>query len=197
MLTIQLKTQNSVRLTPRKPKFKIRNFTDRLISIVLLALCLLSWAFPVQAAVFGSKFSGQYAPPPSYSNAELADHDFSGQSLRVAEFSNTNLNRANFTHADLTGAVMSASTMTETNFQGADLTQAMLDQVKMVRTDLRNAILANTILLRSTFEAVDITGADFSEAILDGAQMRQLCQVASGVNAQTGVPTRDSLGCRS
>jgi uncharacterized protein YjbI with pentapeptide repeats len=72
----------------------------------------------------------------------------------------------------------------------------MLDSVKFDRTDLRDAILTDTILFRSTFEKVDITGADFSGAILDGAQVRTLCETASGINSKTGVATRDSLGCR-
>ena len=51
-------------------------------------------------------------------------------------------------------------------------------------------------MLRSTFDYANITGADFSGALLDGSQMQQLCKIATGVNSQTGVATRDSLGCR-
>ncbi|MFM6312073.1 MAG: pentapeptide repeat-containing protein, partial [Dolichospermum sp.] len=46
------------------------------------------------------------------------------------------------------------------------------------------------------FTDVNITGADFTEAILDKAQIKELCQKASGVNSQTGVQTRDSLECQ-
>jgi uncharacterized protein YjbI with pentapeptide repeats len=164
---------------------------------IVLAIGLLLLALPAIAAPTPAKFSKQYAPPPSYSNAELADQDFSGQMLRVAEFSNANLNRVNFTNADLTGAVLSASTMTDTSLRSANLTQSMLDQVKMVRTDLTDAILENAILLRTTFEDVTIAGADFTDAILDGAQIKQLCQIATGTNTQTQVDTRASLNCSS
>ncbi len=86
--------------------------------------------------------------------------------------------------------------MRATNLHGADLTNAMIDQVLFKDTDLSDAILVESILLRSVFEDVNINGADFSDAILDGAQIKQLCQQASGVNSKTGVATRDSLGCR-
>jgi uncharacterized protein YjbI with pentapeptide repeats len=162
----------------------------RQLAAFLLALTIFILPRPAQAQ---SKY---YAPPLSFSNAELTRRDFSGQMLRAAEFSNANMDLTNFSKADLRGAIMSASVMTEANLHGANLTNAMIDQVKFTKADLSDAILAETILLRSTFEGVNITGADFTDAIMDGAQVKELCTKASGINSQTGVSTRDSLGCR-
>ncbi|MEG4629629.1 pentapeptide repeat-containing protein [Microcoleus sp. AR_TQ3_B6] len=160
------------------------------LAAFLLALTIFILPRPALAQ---SKY---YAPPLSFSNAELTRRDFSGQMLRAAEFSNANMDLTNFSNADLRGAIMSASVMTQANLHGANLTNAMIDQVKFTKADLTDAILAETILLRSTFEGADITGADFSDAIMDGAQVKELCTKASGINSQTGVSTRDSLGCR-
>lgn len=162
----------------------------RLLAAFLWTLTILICPQPAGAQ---SKY---YAPPLSFSNAELTRRDFSGQVLRAAEFSNANMDLTNFSNADLRGAIMSASVMTEANLHGANLTNAMIDQVKFTKADLSDAILAETILLRSTFDGVDITGADFTDAIMDGAQIKELCTKASGINSQTGVSTRDSLGCR-
>jgi len=162
----------------------------RQLAAFLLALTIFILPRPALAQ---SKY---YAPPLSFSNAELTRRDFSGQMLRAAEFSNANMDLTNFSNADLRGAIMSASVMTQANLHGANLTNAMIDQVKFTKADLSDAILAETILLRSTFEGADITGADFSDAIMDGAQVKELCTKASGINSQTGIFTRDSLGCR-
>lgn len=157
----------------------------------LLAIAVLCCPLPARAQA--TKY---YAPPLSYSNAELKGKDFSGQTLQAAEFSNANLELVNFTDANLRGAILSASVMTQANLHGADLTYAMLDQANLTGADLRDAVLQETLLLRSRFYNTDITGADFSDAILDGAQIKELCAKATGVNSKTGVATRDSLGCR-
>ena len=164
---------------------KLRQLAAFLLTLTILIFPLPAWA--------QSKY---YPPPLSFSNAELTRRDFSGQMLRAAEFSNANMDLTNFSNADLRGAIMSASVMTEANLHGANLTNAMIDQIKFTKADLSDAILAETILLRSTFEGVDITGADFTDAIMDGAQVKELCTKASGINSKTGVSTRDSLGCR-
>jgi uncharacterized protein YjbI with pentapeptide repeats len=155
--------------------------------LVLVIGWVMSWAMPAIAL--------DYPPPLSYSNADLKGSSFVGQVLRTAEFSNANLEDVDFQQADLRGAVMSASVMTGANLHGADLSNALMDQVKFDRTDLSDTVLNEAILLHSTFKQVNITGADFTDAILDGAQIKVLCAIASGTNSKTGVETRDSLGC--
>jgi uncharacterized protein YjbI with pentapeptide repeats len=53
------------------------------------------------------------------------------------------------------------------------------------------ATLSNSIL-----DEADITGADFTDAIVDRYTTTQLCKRASGTNSTTGADTRESLGCR-
>ncbi|MFQ3627876.1 MAG: pentapeptide repeat-containing protein, partial [Cyanobacteriota bacterium] len=85
------------------------------IAIALLICATLGWSQPAHAQ------AAKYAPPPSYSNAELRKHDFSGEELRSAEFSNANLDQANFTGAKVRGGVFSASVLTDAILHGADL----------------------------------------------------------------------------
>jgi uncharacterized protein YjbI with pentapeptide repeats len=165
-------------------------------AIALAGMVVLIVGFGLgNAAPAGAQLK-EYAPPLSFSNAELGDRDFSGQTLIQAEFSNANLVHTNFDHAQLQGAVFSAALLIETNFRGADLTNALMDSTQFQRTDLRDAIFHEAMLIHSTFEDVDITGADFEGALLDRLQVKRLCAIASGTNPTTGNRTRDTLGCR-
>jgi uncharacterized protein YjbI with pentapeptide repeats len=159
-------------------------------SVLVILVNLVSLLCPTVAAY------ADWTHPLSFSNAELTRKDFSGQVLQASEFSNANMEFANFQDADLRGAVMSASVMTKANLHGANLSNAMIDRVNLTGADLSDAIFQETLLLYATLADVNIEGADFTDAILDALQVKELCVKASGVNSQTGVQTRDSLGCR-
>ncbi len=151
----------------------------------------ISYDVPANAAGNGT----EVIYPQHLSNSRLLDRDFSNQDLRASEFASSKLLRTDFHGANLRGAVFSRSAIIDTDLSGTNLTDAMLDQVDFQNVDLSDAILADTIFFRSEFHNVKIDGTDFTDALLDGAQARTLCQVATGVNSKTGIATRDSLGC--
>lgn len=131
----------------------------------------------------------------SFSHAQLKGRDFSGRVLAGSGFANANMEGANFENADVRGAVFSASILRNANLRGADFSGGLLDQTDFAKADLSNAVLVETILLRSTFDFVNIDGADFTDAIMDGGQRKWLCTKAKGINSKTGVSTRESLEC--
>jgi uncharacterized protein YjbI with pentapeptide repeats len=63
-------------------------------------------------------------------------------------------------------------------------------------TDLTNAVLEDAFAFNTRFEAVTITGADFTNVPLRGDALKVLCAAAEGTNPVTGRSTRDTLGCR-
>ena len=72
----------------------------------------------------------------------------------------------------------------------------MVDRVTLDSANLKNAIFTEATLTRSRFYDADITGADFTDALIDRYQVSLLCERANGINPVTGISTRDSLGCR-
>ena len=161
----------------------------RLAIATLIAISCLS------ASLFTSPIKTQAAAPLSFSHAQLKSRDFSGQSLFGSGFANANMEGANFENADLRGTVFSASILRNANLKGADFSGGLLDQADFAKADLSDALLVETILLRSTFDFVNIDGADFTDAIMDGGQRKWLCTKAKGKNSKTGVETKNSLEC--
>ncbi len=160
------------------------SFLRSLIFAVMAIALLLASPLNAQAASL------------SFSHAQLKGRDFSGQSLFGSGFANANMEEANFENADVRGSVFSASILRNANLRGTDFSSGLLDQTDFAKADLSDALLIETILLRSTFDFVNIDGADFTDAIMDGSQRKWLCSKAKGTNSKTGVDTRDSLDCK-
>ena len=159
------------------------------LSAFLLALILL-FPFPALAG------SSSAVTPSTYSESDLINKDFADKVLQGVDFAKVDLEEADFSNADIRGAVFNASNLANADLSGADFSYGFGYLTNFDGADLTDANFQESILSFSTFNDAKIDGADFTFAVLEKWQIKQLCKNASGVNPQTGVDTRESLGCK-
>ncbi len=156
-----------------------------------LMLCLLIFAPAADANL------AEGEEVPNYVRSDITGFDFHGQDLSRSSIAGAVARDANFSGVDLHGTVLTLSDLKGSNMQGVDLTDTLSDRVNFQKTDLRNAILTNMIAAGSSFAGARIEGADFTYAVLDSDDQKNLCKIAEGINPITGISTRDSLECSS
>ncbi len=156
---------------------------------VVLGLALLWWLLMISPAWAKEN-------TVNYTLTDLQHRDFSRQNLAGTSFAGADMRWANFQAANLQSTILTRGSFLQANLKDADLTDAFADRVFFNEADLTHANFTNAILTSSLFTDAIIDGADFSGAILDRHQIVMMCDYAAGVHPQTGVATRESLGCQ-
>ena len=166
----------------------------RIWAVVLcLILCFTSPLKTSARASFEKSMEGDEVP--NYVRSNITGFDLHGQDLSKSSIAGAVARDANFSDVDLHGTVLTLSDLKGANLNGINLTDTLSDRVNFQKTDLRNAILINMIASGSSFAGARIEGADFSYAILDSDDQKNLCEIAEGTNPITGVSTSESLEC--
>lgn len=175
------------------------------LTVVLLALlavsllgspwCPAAFALDTSAGV-GLQDRALFQDRVDYTLTNQDGKDFSGQQLAGSSFAGATGRQARFRDADLHGAILTQAAFPEADFHGADLSDALMDKVDMSGTDLTGAVLRGAIASGSNFTGATVTDADFTDALLDRVDQRNLCREARGTNPVTGADTRLSLDCR-
>ena len=123
-------------------------------------------------------FSGKVYTGKDFSGADAVGTNFKGSTMRGARFFKSDLAKADFSKADISGA----------SFEGANLEG----------TILTDTIAEGTAFSQTLVDVADISGTDFTDAIMRSDIQKNLCKRpdAKGTNPKTQVDTRDSLFCQ-
>ena len=121
--------------------------------------------------------------------------DMHGRQLQGAEYIKADLTKVDLSASDLTGAVFNTSNLSGADLRGAVLRDVVAFASRFNGADLRNAVLENGLFMQSSFTDARISGADFTDAVVDRSQLPRLCQRADGHNSITDRDTRASLNC--
>lgn len=131
----------------------------------------------------------------SYNNRAIYDEDFSHRDMRADSFDHATLRDSDFSYSNLQGVRFFSANLSGVNFEGADLRNADLESTRLTRANLTNALLGGAFMTNTLLEGADITGADFTNALLSPTTEKVLCKMASGTNPTTGENTKDTLFC--
>ncbi len=170
----------------------------KFLSFLKYFLCLTFSFLIMSSPVFAGAnvaVKGEGDEVPSYVRSNITGYNFHGEDLHLSSIAGAVARDADFSDVDLHGTTLTLSDLKGSNLNGINLTDTLSDRVNFQKTDLRNAVLINMIASGSSFAGARIEGADFTFAILDSEDQRNLCAIAEGINPTTGVSTRESLEC--
>ncbi len=113
-------------------------------------------------------------------NANLGGALLNGASLRQADLRHAQLAKADLSQAQCQAALLDHAEFTGTRFAQTDFSEARGEQLTFLECDLRGLQLRGAQLRKCNFLKVDISGSDFTSAVLESS----VFLAATGQNCQ-------------
>lgn len=135
----------------------------------------------------------------NFNSNDISGKSFKGQDMRGAIFAGATVRKADLSGVNAEGSIDTFAQFDFSDLRNSRWKRALADRVTFFNADLSGADFTQAILSGSSIEgAANFEGADFTEALMDDKTRKRLCQACGdgcGVNERTGVDTRDSLLC--